>query len=167
MKRLLIYLGLVLSLASASAQEFLTNEDFIFGVGDTDSAAVIALSTSIRVAVTSDITYSVRETKKTISEDFSKNIGLSSSIIITNSRQYIDKNGNYYESVDTLKRWESMLQNRSEFYKISKSFIVSMKYIEHYEEKYVEMYKSNQKLPISRRNASAFKKEYYRYIMSS
>jgi len=78
-----------------------------------------------------------------------------------------DKNGNYYESVDTLKTWESMLQNRSEFYKISKSFIVSMKYIEHYEEKYVEMYKSNQKLPISRRCASAFRKEYYRYIMSS
>ena len=115
MKRLLIYLGLVLSLASASAQEFLTNEDFIFGVGDTDSAAVIALSTSIRVAVTSDITYSVRETKKTISEDFSKNIGLSSSIIITNSRQYIDKNGKYYRYIN---KKEYLTSKKSDYNKL-------------------------------------------------
>ena len=76
-----------------------------------------------------------------------------------------DKSGKYYESADTLKTWKSMLQHRNDFFKINKAYIVSMKYIEHYEEKHVMMYKSTQKLPISRRNASAFKKAYFTYMM--
>ena len=64
MRELLIYLGVILSLASASAQEFLNNDDYIYGVGATDSAAVVALSTSISVSVKSEINYAICERGK-------------------------------------------------------------------------------------------------------
>lgn len=99
-KKLLIVIGMVMALVPVSAQEFIANEDYVYGMGVTDSAAVMALSTSISVSVKSEIKYSVEEQKKNISEDFSKKVELSTSIIVKNSRQYIDERGIYYRYIN-------------------------------------------------------------------
>ena len=112
MKKLLIVIGLIGALASASAQEFLSSNDYVYGMGTTDNEAVMSLSTSISVAVTSEISYAVREVNKSRSEDFSKNVGLSSSILIPNSKQYIDNRGIYYRFIN--KR-EYVENKRAEF----------------------------------------------------
>ena len=114
MRGLLIYLGVMLSLASASAQEFLNNDDYIYGVGATDSAAVVALSTSISVSVKSEINYAICERGKSIEESFKKDVNIFSSIVIPNSRQYVGDNGLYYRYIN---KTEYIQKKESEYFR--------------------------------------------------
>lgn len=77
-----------------------------------------------------------------------------------------DRFGNVYESSLQLKEWESKLAEK-QFYKIHKSYIVSMLYVKNIENNQLTLINIKQPLIISRRNLSGFRETYINYIKTN
>ena len=75
-----IFLALLALETTSGAQVFVNNPDYVYGMGPTDSAAVMSLASTISVRVTSEINYTIIESKGKVDEDFIKTMGLASSI---------------------------------------------------------------------------------------
>lgn len=76
-----------------------------------------------------------------------------------------DKRGNVYETSIQLKEWEQSLQEKN-FFKIHKSYIVSLMYVKNLEDGKLELNYSNTVLTVSRRNLKSFREAYMEFIRS-
>lgn len=77
-----------------------------------------------------------------------------------------DNSGNMYECSVTLKEWDRRLEGRH-FFKIHKSYIISMKYVTKIVENKVTLEGVRADLTVSRRNTAAFKDAYLDYIKNN
>lgn len=76
-----------------------------------------------------------------------------------------DKSGNVYGTSVQLKEWEQKLQEK-DFFKIHKSYIVSLMYVKNLEDGKLELNYSNTVLTVSRRNLKSFRDAYMEFIRS-
>lgn len=76
-----------------------------------------------------------------------------------------DKSGNVYEALVQLKEWEQRLKEKN-FFKIHKSYIVSLMYVKNLEDGKLELNYSNTVLTVSRRNLKSFRDAYMEFIRS-
>ena len=74
-----------------------------------------------------------------------------------------DRFGRHYESFEQLKTWDEKLKDKG-FFKIHKSYIVSLAYVESREDNSVTLKSTNNTLPVSRRNVTEFKEAYIEFI---
>ncbi|MDD5901673.1 MAG: LytTR family DNA-binding domain-containing protein [Lachnospiraceae bacterium] len=74
-----------------------------------------------------------------------------------------DKYGEVYSSTVTLKEWEEKLQDKG-FFRIHKSYMVSLLYVKCRENELLELRGLNVSLKISRRNVGKFAEAYLTYI---
>jgi len=77
-----------------------------------------------------------------------------------------DNAGNSYECSVTLKEWEKRLEGKH-FFKIHKSYIISMRYVTKIIENKVTLEGVISELTVSRRNISLFKDAYFEFIKNS
>lgn len=77
-----------------------------------------------------------------------------------------DSCGNMYESSVTLKEWERRLEGKH-FFKIHKSYIISLKYVKKIAENKVTLEGIISDLTISRRNTAAFKEAYLEFVKNN
>lgn len=77
-----------------------------------------------------------------------------------------DRFNKVYESSMQLKEWEESLKEKY-FYKIHKSFIISMLYIKNIDNNQLNMVNVKQPLTVSRRNFTGFKESYMNFIKSN
>ncbi len=78
-----------------------------------------------------------------------------------------DKHNNVYESQMPLKEWEIRLKHRSEFFRIHRTYMVSMLYINNINGNTLELLNSKYNLNVSRRKMSAFKETYMKFIKNN
>lgn len=74
-----------------------------------------------------------------------------------------DKYGQVYSSSMQLKEWEEKLQEKG-FYRIHKSYMVSMAYVKSRDKELLELSDLDVTLKIARRNVGEFKEAYLNYI---
>lgn len=81
--------------------------------------------------------------------------------------------GTYLYTIDglyitdkTLKYWVNIV-GENEFFQVHKSYIISFPFIKRIEDKEVELYYKKERVPISRRNSSEFRRRYNEYIKSN
>ena len=74
-----------------------------------------------------------------------------------------DCSGKSYCITEPIKYWESIL-DRKIFYRIHKSYIVSLKYIKNIEKTKVTLLYTDSELTVSRRNITRFREAYINYI---
>lgn len=74
-----------------------------------------------------------------------------------------DCSGKSYIITEPIKYWESIL-DRKMFYRIHKSYIVSLKYIKNIEKTKVTLLYTDSELTVSRRNMTRFREAYINYI---
>lgn len=74
-----------------------------------------------------------------------------------------DCSGKSYSITEPIKYWESIL-DRKMFYRIHKSYIVSLKYIKNIEKTKVTLLYTDSELTVSRRNMTRFREAYINYI---
>lgn len=109
-----IFLALLALETTSGAQVFVNNPDYVYGMGHTDSAAVMSLASTISVRVTSEINYTITESKGKVDEDFIKTMGLASSIDLSDATPfYCD--GVYYRYINK-QEYISSRYNDSELY---------------------------------------------------
>ena len=77
-----------------------------------------------------------------------------------------DNRDNVYECSVQLKEWNSRLEGKG-FYKIHKSYIVSMRYVNGIVENQLKLEGIPAEFTISRRNAAAFKEAYLEYVRTN
>lgn len=77
-----------------------------------------------------------------------------------------DKHNNVYECSTQLKEWDKNLQGKG-FFKIHKSFIVSLLYVKKVENNQLELSNTSEPFTISRRNLARFKEEYLQFIKNN
>lgn len=95
MKKIIVIIFLSIITIFSNAQDFLYNSDYIYGMGQTDSAAVASLSISIGVNFENKVSYSVIEENSQISQKYVKNSSLNYSRFIEGTKTYYD-NGIFY-----------------------------------------------------------------------
>lgn len=71
-----------------------------------------------------------------------------------------------FETTYSLKYWVKELGTK-DFYQVHKSYIVSLRYIKMVEVDHVTLHGSEEKVPVSRRNAGQVKKEFFNYIKAN
>jgi len=98
MKKIFVAIFLGIS-ALCYSQDFIDNPDYIYGMGQTDSAAVASLSMSIGVKVENEVSYNIVEEGKQVTTKFFKNSGMSSSRFLNGIKTYYD-NGIYYRYIN-------------------------------------------------------------------
>lgn len=74
-----------------------------------------------------------------------------------------DKYGQVYCSSLQMQEWQAQLEGKG-FFRIHKSYMVSMRYVKKTEKEYVELFDLDIELKIARRNVGAFKDAYLSYI---
>ena len=77
-----------------------------------------------------------------------------------------DNRDNVYECSVQLKEWNNRLEG-SGFYKIHKSYIISMRYVNRIVENQLTLEGVPAEFTISRRNASAFKEAYLEFVKTN
>ena len=104
MKKFYCILFSLIFVINANSQEFLYNDDYVYGAGITDSAAMVSLASTIKTNIVNEINYTISESNKRITEDYKKDIKLSSSLLIEGAKLYLtgDNKGNtiYYRYIN-------------------------------------------------------------------
>lgn len=98
------FIFLLLNIASivCSAQAFIDNPDYIYGVGvseneySADSLAMLSLSRAIYTDVVNESTYNVSEFDDKFSEKFTKSVSLNSSIRVDCAKKYVERQFDEY-----------------------------------------------------------------------
>lgn len=74
-----------------------------------------------------------------------------------------DRWGRVYESLEQLKTWENRLEGK-DFFKIHRSYMVSMRYVEEIENGKLLLEGWKKPLTVSKRKISEFKKQYLQFV---
>lgn len=110
------------------SQDFLTNTDYVYGVGVTDSAAVVSLSISIGVQVVSDVEYTIIEQNDSISSSFKKKRGMSYTRFLSDTKSFYE-NGIYYRFINKKEYVDDILKNVN--YYVNKAEEIDTSYVKH------------------------------------
>jgi hypothetical protein len=103
MKKILLLVIMLGATVICHSQVFLNNSEYIYGVGETDDEALISLSKSVQVSISSEQTYSVSERRGKIKEEYDKISSVSSSINLVSVSNCEVINGHYYRYINKVK----------------------------------------------------------------